>query len=64
MHQMSRPLYKGYKTDSAAAKRPILIPVSANALRAIPHLKVMMRAIRKHDQESALKSGKLAYAEM
>jgi hypothetical protein len=63
MHQMARPLYKGYRTDSqngAAA----LVPVYERASRAIPHVKSMVRAIRRKDQAAAVQSGNAALAEM
>lgn len=64
MHQMSRPLYKGYRTEGPNAKAPGLIPVSTKVTRAIPHVKSMVHAIRRKDQATALESGKAALAEM
>jgi len=63
IHQMSRPRYQGYRTD-AANKVPLLVPVSERAARAIPHVKLMVRAIRRKDQFAAVESGKAALAEM
>ena len=64
MHQMSRPLYKGYRTEGPNAKSPGFVPVSAKVTRAIPHVKTMVMAIRRKDQAAALQSGKAALAEM
>jgi hypothetical protein len=64
MHQMSRPLYKGYRTEGPNVKTPVLVPVSEKVVRAIPHVKLMVSAIRRKDQAAALKSGKAALAEM
>lgn|SRR5579872_2387151 len=63
MHQMSRPLYQGYRVDSAH-KGAVLIPVFERAKRAIPHVKLMARAIRRKDQPAAIESGRAALAEM
>ncbi len=63
MHQMARPLYKGYRTDNANGATA-LVPVYERAARAIPHVKSMMRAIRRRDQVGAVQSGVAALAEM
>ena len=63
MHQMARPQYHGYRTN-APNQAPVLVPVSERAARAIPHMKSMVRAIRRKDQTAALDSGKAALAEM
>jgi hypothetical protein len=63
VHQMARPLYHGYRTDSMN-KVPVLVPVSERAARAIPHVKSMVRAIRRKDQIAAIESGRAALAEM
>ena len=63
MHQMARPLYKGYRTDSQNSA-PSLVPVYERAARAIPHVKSMVRAIRRKDQAAAVASGAAALAEM
>ena len=47
MHQMSRPLYMGYRTDGWHGKTPTLVPVHERAARAIPYVKSMVRAIRR-----------------
>ena len=63
MHQMARPLYQGYRAD-ALHKKPTLTPVFERAARAIPHVKCMVRAIRRKDQAAAVESGRAALAEM
>ena len=63
MHQMARPLYQGYRID-ALHKTPTLVPVSERAARAIPHVKSMVKAIRRKDQAAAVESGKAALARM
>ena len=63
VHQMARPMYRGYRTDSVN-KSVLLVPVSEKAARAIPHVKLMVRAIRRQDQPAAVQSGKAALAEM
>ena len=63
MHQMARPLYRGYRTDPVK-KAPVLVMVSERAARAIPHVKSMARAIRRKDQTAAVESGRAALAEL
>lgn len=63
MHQMARPLYKGYRTD-ALNRTPTLVPVYERAARAIPHVKSMVKAIRRKDQAAAVESGSAALAEL
>jgi hypothetical protein len=63
MHQMARPLYKGYRSD-ALNRTPSLVPVYERAARAIPHVKSMVKAIRCKDQAAAVKSGRAALDEM
>ncbi len=64
MHQMSRPLYKGYRSEGPNAKVSHQVPVSAKVNRAIPHVKLMVSAIRRKDQATALECGRAALAEM
>lgn len=61
IHQMARPMYQGYRTDS---QNRALAPVYQRAARAVPHVKSMVRAIRRKDQAAAVKSGTAALAEM
>jgi hypothetical protein len=63
IHQMARPRYQGYKMD-ATSKSAHLLPVYERASRAIPYMKLMVRAIRRHDQATAVANGKAALAEM
>ena len=63
IHQMARQRYQGYKIDPAH-KTPAQVPVSERAARAIPHVKMMVRAIRRKDQAGAVECGKAALAEM
>ena len=63
MHQMARPLYQGYRSDPVK-KAPMLVLVSERAARAIPHVKLMVRAIRRKDQTAAVESGRAALAEL
>ncbi|SPF55305.1 conserved hypothetical protein [Candidatus Sulfopaludibacter sp. SbA4] len=63
IHQMARPLYRGYRTD-ALNRGPALVPVYERAARAIPHVKSMVRAIRRKDQTAAVESVRAALAEM
>jgi hypothetical protein len=63
IHQMSRPRYQGFKMD-AASKSANLLPMYERASRAIPYVKLMVRAIRREDQATAVENGKLALAEM
>ena len=62
MHQMCKPLYKGYKSDrlNAGSAGPSTIPESLN--RAIPHVRTMVIAIRHKDQTRAIASGRAALA--
>jgi hypothetical protein len=63
IHQMARPMYRAYRTD-AASKGPLLVPVYERAARAIPHVKSMVRAMRRKDQAMAVECGRAALAEM
>jgi len=63
IHQMARPKYQAYRTDPFS-KGPVLAPVYERAARAIPHVKSMVRAIRRKDQVTAVESGMAALAEM
>jgi hypothetical protein len=63
IHQMARPLYQGYRPD-ALNRASAAVPVSLRAARAIPHVKSMVRAIRRKDQAAAVQSGTAALAEL
>jgi hypothetical protein len=64
MHQMARPEYKGYRTEGPNGKPTGPVPVSIKVTKAIPHVKVMVGAIRRRDQAAARESCKAALAEM
>jgi hypothetical protein len=63
MHQMARPRYQGYRAE-ALHRAPSLVPVYERAARAIPHVKSMVKAIRRKDRAAAVESGNAALAEM
>lgn len=63
MHQMTRPSYRAYKT-TGSDKWPAHVPDGAGFNRAMPHVKAMMRAIRRKDRDLALENGKAALDEM
>jgi hypothetical protein len=62
MHQMSRPMYRAYKTDGQGANSHTVQPVSERVNLAVPHVKSMLSALRRKDQASALHSGRAALA--
>jgi hypothetical protein len=64
MHQMSKPLYKAYRSDSTNATLPGQSSLPEKLNRAMPHVRTMVIAIRHKDQSTALESGKAALAEM
>ncbi len=64
MHQMSRPLYKAYRTDSVNSNLPAQISLPAKLSRAMPHVRSMVISIRHRDQANAVASGKAALAEL
>jgi hypothetical protein len=68
MHQMARSRQRGYRNESAtrehATREVSLPPAYERAARAIPHVKSMVRAIRRKDQAAAVQSGSAALAEM
>jgi len=45
-------------------RAPALVPVYERAARAVPHVKSMVRAIRRKDRVAAVESGTAALAEM
>jgi hypothetical protein len=61
LHQMSRPASRAYKIDS---KSQMGAPVSDRATHAIPHVKLMVGAIRRRDQAAAVQAGMAAVVEM
>ena len=64
MHQMSRPLYKAYRTDKQNANSQAQMGFPEKLSRAMPHVRTMVIAIRHKDQTTAVESGKSALAEM
>jgi hypothetical protein len=64
MHQMSRSLYKPYRPDKLNATALAQSTLPEKLTKAIPHVRMMVIAIRHKDQARALESGKAALAEM
>ena len=64
MHQMSGPLYKAYRTDTLNRNSVAQISLPEKLNRAMPHVRLMVIAIRRRDRAKALESGKAALAEM
>ena len=64
IHQMTRQSYQPYRKDSPNVQWPSQIPDSERAKQAMPHVKLMMRAIHRRDQVAALESAKAALAAM
>jgi len=64
MHQMSRPMYKAYRTDALHSKILAQGNLPEKLNRAMPHVRTMVIAIRHRDQCRALESGRAAMAEM
>jgi hypothetical protein len=62
LHQLARSSARTYKSSNA--KFPVVTPAFERAIRAIPHVKSMMRSIRSKDQEAAVESGRAAIASM
>jgi hypothetical protein len=62
--QMARRSCSSYRTDSANPQWPSHLPDAENALQALPHVKMMMGAIRCRDRAAALESAKTALAAM
>jgi hypothetical protein len=61
MHQMSGPQYKAYRTDAFNVAQSSL-PGRLN--RAMPHVRLMVIAIRHRNRASAIENGHSALAEM
>jgi hypothetical protein len=64
MHQMCGPLYKAYRSDNLNAGAALQGTFPAKLVRAMPHVRLMMIAIRHKDQIHALESGRAALSEM
>ena len=64
MHQMSKPQYKAYRSDSLKTDSLVQKTLYDRLDRAMPHVRTMVIAIRHKYQTRALESGKTALAEM
>jgi hypothetical protein len=64
MHQMSRPLYKAYRTDRLNINSQAQSSLPDKLKKAIPHVRLMVIAVRHKDQTTALECGRAALAEM
>lgn len=64
MHQMSRPLYKAYTSDSSTTGGVVQRSFPEKVNRAIPHVRMMVIAIRHKAQTRALESARAALAEL
>ncbi|SPF55672.1 conserved hypothetical protein [Candidatus Sulfopaludibacter sp. SbA4] len=64
MHQMSSPLYKAYRPDALHARALAQANLPEKLNRAMPHVRLMVIAIRHRERTRALESGKAALAEM
>lgn len=64
MHQMSGRLYKAYKSDGLNVNSLAQSNLPEKLNRAMPHVRMMVIAIRHKDQARALENGKAALAEM
>jgi len=64
MHQMSGPQYMAYRSDKRNANSALQGTLPEKLVRAMPHVRLMVIAIRHKDQIRALESGTAALAEM
>src|SRR6516165_5991309 len=64
MSQMTRQSYQPCRKDSANTQWPSHLPDSEKGIQAMPHVKLMVSAIRRRDQATALESAKAALAAM
>lgn len=64
MHQMSKSLYKPYRSDGIKANTLAQDSFPEKLTRALPFARNMVIAIRHKNQTQALKSGKAALAEL
>ena len=63
IHQMAHPEHKLYKTDASGDGAPPGA-IYLRAARAVPHVKSMVKAIRRKDQALAIESGRAALVAM
>src|ERR1041385_8194188 len=61
LHQMSR---SSSRTKASTVKFQVVTPPFERAIRTIPHVKSMMRAVRTKDRAAAIEGGRAALAEM
>jgi len=64
MHQMCAPLYRAYRSDPQNTNSVAQTSFPDKLNRAMPHVRLMVIAIRHKDRTRAIQSGKLALAEM
>ena len=64
MHQMAGSLYTAYKRDGKNGNSVAQTNLPEKLTRAIPHVKMMVAAIRQKDQIRALQCGRAAIAEL
>lgn len=64
MHQMSGPAYKPYRSSGPDTNSSLQTSFPGKLHRAIPHVKVMVVAIRHRDRARAIESARAALAEM
>lgn len=64
MHQMSGALYRAYQNDTLNSNSVAQTSLPARLHRAMPHVRLMVIAIRHKDRAKALESGKAALIEM
>jgi hypothetical protein len=64
LHQMSRQSQQAYRVEKSNGRPATVTPFSEKAIRAIPHVKLMMSAIRRRDQTAAIENGRIAIVEM
>jgi hypothetical protein len=64
MHQMCGVGHKAYRTDALNAASTLQSSFPEKLNRAMPHVRLMVIAIRRKDRTRALESGKAGLAEM
>jgi len=64
MHQMAGPLYKAYRSDRLNANSLAQSSFPEKLNRAMPHVRLMVIAIRHKDRTGAIDNGRAALVEM
>jgi len=64
MHQMSKPLYRGYRPDALHATSRAQANLHEKFNRAMPNVRLMVIAIRRRDRSVALGWGRAALVEI